>query len=434
MKHLPFVFVAFFAVLIAASCTVAPTATPVSPTKAPAPIVAPTKAATGACALKLSTTTSTADSGLLTAILPDFEKKFNCQVDVIAVGTGQAIANGQKGDADALLVHDRKAEDQFVKDGHAKERFDVMYNDFIVVGPKSDPAKINGMKSSKDALKAIMDSKSTFASRGDKSGTNAKELGIWATLAVTPTKEMAWYNALGQGMGETLLFSNEKPAYTISDRATWLAQQTKLPNLTVLVGGGNIKENADKDLYNPYGVMVVDPVKHPGVNSEMATNFAKWITSVETQKLIGNFGVDKYGSPLFYADSKEWKNQSSSAAPSGAVALALIGAVEKEQKLGLDALKAMPVVMLNLEHPKSGKQDYQGVRLNALLDAAKPASAAAKLMLISSDGFTVELALADARKCADCLIAFADGGKLNAAMPGMASNLWSRDVVKIEIK
>jgi len=174
-------------------------------------------------------------------------------------------------------------------------------------------------------LKAVMDSKSTFASRGDKSGTNTKELSIWATLSVTPTKEMTWYNALGQGMGETLLFANEKPAYTISDRATWLAQAAKLPNLTVLVGGNNIKENADKDLLNPYGVIAIDPVKHPGVNFAMATNFVKWMTSVETQKLIGNFGVDKFGSPLFYADSQEWRNQSSAA-------LTLMGVIEKEQK------------------------------------------------------------------------------------------------------
>lgn len=325
MNRLVFLLAIFCAVMIAASCTPAPTATPVPPTSAPAPTKAPeptkppataaptavpTKATTGPCALKLSTTTSTADSGLLAAILTDFEKKFNCKVDVVAVGSGQAITNGQKGDADVLLVHDRKAEDQFVKDGYTKERLDVMYNDFIIVGPKTDPAKITGMKLGKDALKAIMDSKATFASRGDKSGTNSKELSIWATISVTPTKEMAWYNALGQGMGETLLFANEKPAYTISDRATWLAQAAKLPNLAIWVGGNNIKENADKDLYNPYGVMALDPAKHPGVNAAMAANFVKWITSIETQKLIGAFGVEKFGSPLFYADSKEWRAQS----------------------------------------------------------------------------------------------------------------------------
>jgi len=241
---------------------------------------------------------------LLDFILPDFKKKFNCQVDVVAVGTGQAIAIGQKGDADALLVHDRPNEDKFVADGHAKERFDVMYNDFIIVGPKGDPAKISGMKMAKDAFKAIMDTKSTFASRGDKSGTNSKELSVWASLSVTPTKELPWYNALGQGMGETLLFSSQRDAYTLTDRATWLATQSKMPNLVVLVGGNNIGENADKSLYNPYGVMAVNPDKHPGVNYDMATNFVKWITSPDEQKVIASFGVDKFGQQLFYPNAK----------------------------------------------------------------------------------------------------------------------------------
>jgi tungstate transport system substrate-binding protein len=308
-----------------AAATIAPTTAPTSaPTAAPptaAPTVAPSSGPTAAptatsirtaigsssgCHLILSTTTSTADSGLLPVILPDFEKKFNCKVDVVAVGTGQAIAIGQKGDADALLVHDRPSEDKFVADKDARERFDVMYNDFIIVGPKNDPAKINGVKLAKDAYKAIMDSKSAFASRGDKSGTNSKELSIWATLNVTPTKDMQWYNALGQGMGDTLIFSNEKGAYTLTDRATWLAQQSKLPGLVVLVGGKNISENADKDLYNPYGVMAVNPDKHPGVSYDMAMNFVKWITSVDEQKAINLYGVDKYGQQLFYASSKEY--------------------------------------------------------------------------------------------------------------------------------
>ncbi len=297
---------------------------PPAPTSAPAaaPTVAPTKAPTAAataaptatsirssitsagCHLILSTTTSTQDSGLLDFILPDFKKKFNCQVDVVAVGTGQAIAIGQKGDADVLLVHDRPSEDKFVADGHAKERFDVMYNDFIIVGPKSDPAKVNGVKMAKDAFNAIMGTKSTFASRGDKSGTNSKELSIWASLSITPTKEMPWYNALGQGMGETLLYSDQQNAYTLTDRATWLATKAKLPNLVVAVGGNNINENADKNLYNPYGVMAVNPDKHPGVNYDMAMNFVKWITSAEEQKVIASFGVDKFGQQLFYPNAK----------------------------------------------------------------------------------------------------------------------------------
>ncbi len=288
-------------------------ASPVDPTQTPAKAPSPTptsiRAALGGesgCHLILSTTTSTQDSGLLDFILPGFQQKFNCKVDVVAVGTGQAIAIGQRGDADVLLVHDRPNEDKFVAAGYARERFDVMYNDFVIVGPKNDPARIGGMKLAKDAFKAIMDTQSTFASRGDKSGTNSKELQIWATLSITPTKDLPWYNSLGQGMGETLLFASEKGAYTLSDRATWLAQQSKLSGLTLLVGGGNINENADKSLYNPYGVMAVNPDKFPAVSYDMAMNFVNWIVSVDEQKVINTYGVDKYGQQLFYADSKQF--------------------------------------------------------------------------------------------------------------------------------
>ncbi len=303
--------------ILAAACAPAPTPVPPS-TVAPAATKAATaapptptsiRAALGSasgCHLILSTTTSTQDSGLLSFILPAFEKQYNCKVDVVAVGTGQAIAIGQKGDADVLLVHDRAAEDKFVADKNTRERFDVMYNDFVIVGPKDDPAKIGSLKTAKDAFKAIMDAKSTFASRGDKSGTNTKELSVWASLNVTPTKDLPWYNALGQGMGETLLFSNDKGAYTLTDRATWLAQQSKLSGLTVLVGGKNISENADKNLYNPYGVMAVNPDKFPGVKFDMATNFVKWITSPEEQKVINTYGVDKFGQQLFFANSIEF--------------------------------------------------------------------------------------------------------------------------------
>lgn len=257
--------------------------------------------------LRLATTTSTADSGLLDAILPDFQAKFNARVDVVAVGTGQALEIGSKGDADVVLVHSRKGEDQFVKDGHAKERVDVMYNDFIVLGPKDDPVKASSAASAKDAFKAILDSSAMFASRGDKSGTNTKELSIWSSLSVTPTKEMAWYQALGQGMGETLTFANEQGAYTLSDRGTYLSMKDKLPNLIVVVGGNTLAENKDKSLLNPYGVMAVSPDKHPGVKYDLAMQFVKWINSVDAQKKIGDYGKDKYGQSLFYPSSAEWK-------------------------------------------------------------------------------------------------------------------------------
>lgn len=309
MRHFSFALMVF-ALLIGVIGCAAPTRTALAPTAFPQPTSAaqPTSAP-AACNLRLATTTSTADSGLLDAILPDFEKKFNCKVDVIAVGTGQALEIGSKGDADVVLVHARASEDKFVKDGFAKERFDVMYNDFVVVGPKSDPAKIGGAKSAKDAFKLIADSQSAFASRGDKSGTNTKELAIWASAGITPTKEMKWYNALGQGMGETLLASNEGSFYTLADRGTWLSMHgfdirtNKVPNLVIVLGGETIDQNPDKALYNPYGVMAVNPDKFPSVNAALAKNFVRWILSPETQQLIGAYGKEKFGQALFYANA-----------------------------------------------------------------------------------------------------------------------------------
>lgn len=257
--------------------------------------------------LRLATTTSTADSGLLTYILPVFEKEANAKVDVVAVGSGQAIAIGVKGDADVLLVHSRKAEDQFVKDGHAAQRFDVMYNDFIILGQKEDPAKAMGLPAAKDVFKAIAKAEASFASRGDKSGTNTKELTLWASAAITPTKDLKWYKSLGQGMGETMLFSQESKSYTLADRGTYLSMRNKLPDLVIVLGGNNINENKDAALLNPYGVLVVDPWKHPGVNADLAQKFATWLLSVPTQKLINGYGRDKFGQSLFYADSGAYR-------------------------------------------------------------------------------------------------------------------------------
>ena len=283
--------------LVLTACGASPTATP-----APPPTAVPT---TKPASLRLATTTSTADTGLLDAILTLFEKANNCKVDVVAVGTGQAIEIGRKGDADVLLVHARASEDLFVADGFARRRFDVMYNDFIVVGPKTDPAGAKGMATAKEGFKAIMDKQSLFVSRGDKSGTNTKELSIWTSLTVTPTKDMKWYNSIGQGMGDTLVFSNEQNGYTLADRGTWLATQAKLLNLTIIVGGATLSENKDKALLNPYGVMAVNPDKYPAVNFDQATKFVNWMISPEMQTAIGKYGVEKYGQPLFYASASK---------------------------------------------------------------------------------------------------------------------------------
>lgn len=277
---------------------------PAAPTNAP---LAATATNATPQTLRLATTTSTADSGLLDAILPDFESKYNAEVDVVAVGTGQALEIGAKGDADVILVHARAREDKFVADGDGINRLDVMYNDFILVGPKADPAGVSGMATAKEAFRQIADKSAMFASRGDDSGTYTKEKNIWTSTGITPTQDAGWYFSLGQGMGETLLFANEKLAYTLSDRGTWLSQKDKLSNLVIVVGGETIGDNQDKSLLNPYGVIAVHPEKHPGVNFDLATQFAEWLTSVETQQMIADYGKDKFGQPLFYPSSEAWK-------------------------------------------------------------------------------------------------------------------------------
>lgn len=257
--------------------------------------------------LRLATTTSTADSGLLDAILPEFEGEYNADVDVVAVGTGQALAIGESGDADVVLVHSRSREDKFVADGHAPARYDVMYNDFIIVGPPADPAGIAGSETAAEAFTRIAEAGAPFASRGDDSGTHGKEKSIWADAGLEPGPDNEWYNSLGQGMGNTLIFANEQQAYTMTDRGTFLAMKSQLPNLTILVGGDSIAENPDPNLYNPYGVMPVDPKTHPGVNYDLAMQFVEWLTSVPVQEKIAEYGRDQSNQPLFYPNSEAYQ-------------------------------------------------------------------------------------------------------------------------------
>jgi tungstate transport system substrate-binding protein len=230
------------------------------------------------------------------------------QVDVIAVGTGQAFALGEAGDVDVVLVHDRVREDRFVADGHGTARYDVMYNDFILVGPPDDPAGAGAGAMATEALAAISAAGSPFASRGDDSGTHARELALWAAAGLAPSSDLPWYRSLGQGMGETLLFANETGAYTLTDRGTFLAMQESLPALAVLVGGASIAENADPALRNPYGVIPVDPGKG-GIAADLAQQFVEWLTGVETQAIIETFGRELYGQPLFYPDSEAWRER-----------------------------------------------------------------------------------------------------------------------------
>jgi tungstate transport system substrate-binding protein len=175
-----------------------------------------------------------------------------------------------------------------------------MYNDFVIVGPPDDPAGIAGVASAKDAFAAIARAEAPFASRGDESGTHTKELSVWASAAITPTADMAWYRSLGQGMGETLITAGELGAYTLADRGTWLSQRDNLPRLGILFGGDTIEANPDPALYNPYGVIPVNPARHQGIDGQLAEQFAAWLTSPGTAELIRAYGTEEFGQPLFF--------------------------------------------------------------------------------------------------------------------------------------
>jgi tungstate transport system substrate-binding protein len=242
--------------------------------------------------LTLASTTSTLDSGLFDALIPPFEKKFACTVKIIAVGTGQAMRLARDGNADVLLVHDREAEEKFVADGFGVERLGVMHNDFVVVGPRDDPAKVSGLKAA-EAFRKIAGARAGFVSRGDDSGTHKKELKLWQAAGVQPAGD--WYLESGNGMEATLRIANEKKAYCLVDRSTWLAHQKEIDALTVLSEG-------DAQLFNPYSVIVVSVKKFPWLNVKLATRFADFIRSVEGQTIIRDFGKDKFGTALFFPD------------------------------------------------------------------------------------------------------------------------------------
>ena len=280
----------------------APTATnPPEPTAVPINVPTAVPSATTAAAenaggeLILATTTSTRDSGLLDVLLPVFEKQCGCTVKMVAVGSGQALQMGQEGNADVLLVHSPTAEKDFMSKEFGKERLLVMHNDFLIVGPPSDPAGIKGEKTAAAAFKKIAAKKATFVSRGDKSGTNTAELNIWKEAEITPTKDDKWYLSTGVVMGDTLNVTSEKEGYTLTDRATYLALKANL-KLDIMVEG-------DAALLNVYHVITVNPEKWPKVNAKLAKDFANFMVSADTQKLIGSFGVDKYGQQFFIPDA-----------------------------------------------------------------------------------------------------------------------------------
>lgn len=258
--------------------------------------------------LRLATTTSTYDSGLLNDILPAFEAEYGVRVDVVAVGTGQALALGRRGDADVILVHAASKEQAFVEEGYGLARFPVMFNDFILVGPPEDPAKIGGVEQAAEALARIAAAAAPFASRGDDSGTYARERALWQAAGLQPDSEAGWYLSLGQGMAATLQFADEAGAYTLTDRGTFMAQRAQLEHLELMVGGGSISENADRALMNPYSVIPVNPAGNGGVQADLAQKFIDWLLSLDTQKRIAVFGIDQFGQPLFFPDSERWRS------------------------------------------------------------------------------------------------------------------------------
>jgi tungstate transport system substrate-binding protein len=253
--------------------------------------------------LILATTTSTNDSGLLDFILPDFEEQFKVDVDVIAVGTGQALALGENGDADVLLVHARAREDAFMDSGHGVRREDVMYNDFVILGPAEDPAGITGMEDAALAFQTIADTGASFVSRGDDSGTHTKEKSIWEKASIEPSGD--WYISAGQGMGAVLTMSDEQQAYTMSDRATYLARTLEGISLDILVEG-------DPILFNPYGVIAVNPDKNPEIQADLANQFIDWLITVPVQDKIAEFGLSEFGQSLFTPDSEPWRESEGS--------------------------------------------------------------------------------------------------------------------------
>ncbi|MDH3672659.1 MAG: substrate-binding domain-containing protein [Gammaproteobacteria bacterium] len=237
--------------------------------------------------IRLATTTSTENSGLLRALLPPFEQQTGYTVHVIAVGTGKALRMARDGNVDVVMVHAPKAERAFVEVGHGVNRRDLMYNDFIIVGPADDPAHIHGVADAAAALSRVATARSLFVSRGDDSGTHKKESALWAAANVTPAAP--WYREVGQGMGRTLQIASELAGYTLADRGTWLAMRDKL-SLQVLVEG-------DTRLFNPYGIIAVNPARYPDINYPGAMALIAWLTSVDGQAIVRNFEID--GQPLF---------------------------------------------------------------------------------------------------------------------------------------
>jgi tungstate transport system substrate-binding protein len=374
--------------------------------------------------LLLATTTSTRDSGLLTFILPDFEKLYNVKVDVVAVGSGQAIKIGQDGNAEVLLVHSRAAEDKFMADGHGVRREDVMYNDYIIVGPAADPAGIKGMRNAAKVFATIAEKQAKFVSRGDESGTHVKEKDVWKAAAIEPKGD--WYISAGQGMGAVLTMANEQLAYTLSDRATYLARKAEGLQLEILSEGDTV-------LFNPYGVILVNPAKNAQIKGDLAKNFVDWLISVPVQEKIGTFGADKWGQPLFFPDSALY-NEAQAATPTAA--LKVTGMVDKEMAWSEAEVKAMPTTQAERANKEGTMETYTGVSIKSLLDLAGVKSGAKTLVFVADDGYSAEAALADVQACATCILSFRTQGGFSSVLPpsNFSNKVQVKGVVELQVK
>ncbi|MFW5790829.1 MAG: substrate-binding domain-containing protein [Bacillota bacterium] len=254
--------------------------------------------------IRLATTTSTEDSGLLDELLPIFTEETGIEVDVIAVGTGQALEIGRRGDADVVMVHAPDLEKEFVEEGYGTERTYIMYNDFVIVGPTEDPANISDLAEDNQGVEVAMEQiyeagnseGLRFLSRGDDSGTHQKELELWEAAGIDDVTESDWYDSLGQGMGSTLITANEMAGYALTDRGTYLSMAEEIANLKILYEG-------DDALNNPYGIIPLNPEVFENVNHEAAQKLVDFMVSDDIQELIGEFGTEKFGQPLFFPDA-----------------------------------------------------------------------------------------------------------------------------------
>jgi predicted nucleic acid-binding Zn-ribbon protein len=310
--------------------------------------------------------------------------------------------------------------------GHGVRRDDLMYNDFVIVGPEADPAGIEGMNKAPKALSEIAEAKEAFVSRGDDSGTHTKEKAIWAEAGVEPAGD--WYISAGQGMGAVLTMADEQQAYTLSDRATYLARTLEGTELVILVEG-------DPILFNPYGVMAVNPDKNPQIDNDLANQFVDWLVSVPAQEKIAEFGVDQFGAPLFTPDSAAWREaQGSTEQPAGDAALKVTGKVDQVMSWAEEEVKAMETMDAESTNKAGETKTYTGVSINNLLEMAGPAAEATTVVYVAADGSTAEVTLTEVQDCADCIVSFRNQGGFSIVMPGFPGNVQVKGVIEIQVK